>query len=677
MQETILKNFKILIVDDMEANVHMLEGMLRRGGYLNFKSTTDSRQTINLFDEYQPDLILLDLLMPHLDGFEVMKKLKSLIPAETYLPILMLTADVTAEAKQKALSEGAKDFLTKPFSITEVLLRINNLLETRNLHLQIQNQNKILEEKVSKRTAQLSLLYDAGLALNSMLEPRAQLEFLFKIAIDTLRADRAAFFSNKKKPKELGLELCLGYNEETRTRLREIQFSIIDDTTSVGWVAKNLVPLNLPEVSADHRSDLIDPAIRSALYVAVKHGEELLGVLNLSSTRQNAFSQNDERLLVLFANQAAVALENARLFQDAQRRLERVQALRNIEAAITSSLDLQVILDVLLDQIIAQLAIDAADMLLFNPSTQTLDFAVGYGFRTDALRHTQLRLGEGYAGQAALEQRIKYLPNLHRGNTDFLRSPLLKNEGFISYYGVPLIAKGQIKGVLEIFHRSPHASNPEWLDYLETLAGQAAIAIDNTTLFNDLQQANKDLTLSYDNTLEGWARALELRDQETEGHTRRVTEMTLHLARALRISEDEQVHIRRGALLHDIGKMGIPDDILLKPGALTSEEWEIMRMHSVYAYELLLPITYLHPALDIPYCHHEKWDGTGYPRGLEGEQIPMSARIFAVVDVWDAMLSDRPYRKAWPKDKVRAHLREQSGKHFDPQVLEAFLKIIK
>lgn len=192
----------------------------------------------------------------------------------------------------------------------------------------------------------------------------------------------------------------------------------------------------------------------------------------------------------------------------------------------------------------------------------------------------------------------------------------------------------------------------------------------------NLQRANRELAQAYDETLKGWSLALELRDYETQGHSKRVTEMTLRLARAIGISNSELIHIRRGALLHDIGKMGIPDSILHKPGPLTDGEWEIMRHHPVYAYELLAPITYLRPALDIPYSHHEKWNGSGYPRGLKGEQIPLAARIFAVVDVWDALRSIRPYRNAWSEEKVRTYIHEQAGIHFEPQIVPIFLTLI-
>jgi len=191
----------------------------------------------------------------------------------------------------------------------------------------------------------------------------------------------------------------------------------------------------------------------------------------------------------------------------------------------------------------------------------------------------------------------------------------------------------------------------------------------------ELHRAEADQTLTYEATLEGWSRILEKRDQETSGHTLRVTEMTLRLAQAMGIEVGELASIRRGALLHDIGKIGVPDSILLKPGPLTADERLLMQKHPEHAYELLAPAPFLRSSLDIPYCHHEKWDGTGYPRRLKGGQIPLAARIFAVVDVWDALRSDRPYRQSWPEERVYAHILSLAGAHFDPQVVEAFLHL--
>jgi HD-GYP domain-containing protein (c-di-GMP phosphodiesterase class II) len=321
--------------------------------------------------------------------------------------------------------------------------------------------------------------------------------------------------------------------------------------------------------------------------------------------------------------------------------------------------------------------VDAAAVLLLNPHTQVLEYAKGRGFLTRRIEDAYLRLGEGYAGQAAWERRLIEVHDLPNASPPFVRGNLVEAEGFVAYRAIPLIAKGQVKGVLEVFHRTPLEVGPDWTSFFETLGAQAAIAIDNASLYNDLQRSHTDLALAYDNTLEGWARALELRDRETEGHTRRVTETTERLAITMGVAGESLVHIRRGALLHDIGKMGVPDSILLKPGKLTDDEWRVMRLHPQLAYDMLSPIAYLRPAIDIPYCHHEKWDGTGYPRGLKGEQIPLAARVFAVVDVYDALTSDRPYRLAWSAERAIEYIRQQAGKHFDPQIVEKFPDILK
>jgi putative nucleotidyltransferase with HDIG domain len=368
--------------------------------------------------------------------------------------------------------------------------------------------------------------------------------------------------------------------------------------------------------------------------------------------------------------------EIQRLLEQSQRRLSQVEALHSIDIAISASLDLRTILSVLLKHVESLLGVDAADILLFYPHLGQFKFSAGRGFRTNDVQRAYVRSGTSLAGQAVTKRRTVRVSSELESRADADTALIYQKEGFVAYAGVPLIAKGQIKGVLEVYHRSLHRPDPEWLKLLETLAGQAAIAIDNAQLFDNLQQSNVELALAYDATIAGWSRAMDLRDKETEGHTQRVTELTLKLARAMRVSEPELAQIRRGALLHDIGKMGVPDNILLKADQLTSEEWEKMRQHPVWAYEMLSSIRYLQPALDIPYCHHEKWDGTGYPRGLKGEAIPISARIFAVADVWDAITSDRPYRRGWSEEDALKYIEEQSGKYFDPGVVQEFFRLI-
>jgi PAS domain S-box-containing protein len=359
-----------------------------------------------------------------------------------------------------------------------------------------------------------------------------------------------------------------------------------------------------------------------------------------------------------------------------RQQIEHLTALRKIDRAISSSFDLNVTLDILISQVISQLHVDAADILLLEPDGNTLTYATGQGFRTHTVDSAQLRTMDSQAGQAVREGRLIYIESLRHNPDKRLLSPLGASEGFESYVGVPLIVKGSVKGVLEVFHRLPLYPYEDWLDFLNTLAGQAAIAFENATLFEGLEESNRELAQAYDATIEGWSRALDLRDRETEGHTQRVTSMTIRLARTFGFAEEKLLYIRWGALLHDIGKMGVPDQILLKPSKLTEEEWVWMKSHPEYAYHLLKPIAFLAPALDIPYCHHEKWDGTGYPRNLKGEQIPLEARLFAVVDVWDAVTSDRPYRKAWSKEEAVEYIKDQSGKHFDPEVVSIFLNML-
>ncbi len=375
------------------------------------------------------------------------------------------------------------------------------------------------------------------------------------------------------------------------------------------------------------------------------------------------------QVVVMFADVSAIKYAEERI----QRHVEHLTALVEIDRAINFSFDLNLSLSTLLTHVIVQLEVDAADVLLFNPRSQSLEYVAGRGFTSSAIKHVSQPFGEGYAGRAAQERTVVHIDDLALEHDTFLRGILLAGENFVNYYGVPLIAKGEVVGVLEVFHRSRLVRDDEWLDFLKALAAQAAIAIDNVTLFDDLQHSNTDLFQAYDATIEGWSRAMELRDNETAGHTQRVALLTVKLARLFGLSEAELVQVRWGALLHDIGKMGIPDGILLKYETLTEAEWVVMKKHPVFAYEMLSPISYLRLALDIPYAHHEKWDGTGYPLGLKGEQIPLVARIFAVVDVWDALRSDRLYRSSWSVTKVRKYLRSLSGTHFDPHVVKVCL----
>ncbi len=379
------------------------------------------------------------------------------------------------------------------------------------------------------------------------------------------------------------------------------------------------------------------------------------------------------------------------LLEDAQRRLKRIAALHEIDKEISSNSNLKTTLDKIVVNVRESLNVDAVDILLFEEEEEVFKYADSIGFNSDRILNACVKMGDSFAGIAAQNGELLHIHDLRSDSIDEAFASLLKQERIVNYLGIPLSAKGILVGVLELFTRNDIQPDEEWLGFFETLAGQAALAIENARLIQGLENVNNDirrvnlelvtanqnLTSAYDATIESLAMALNLRDYETEEHSRRVTTITMELAQIMGFSPSEMVNIRRGTLLHDIGKLGVPDTILRKPGILTEEERQIMQQHPTFSYNLLKSIDYLRPALDIPHLHHEKWDGTGYPHGMAGESIPMSARLFAIVDVYDALTSDRPYRKAWTKEETKTYIQEQSGKHFDPHVVEVFLSFIE
>jgi PAS domain S-box-containing protein/putative nucleotidyltransferase with HDIG domain len=359
----------------------------------------------------------------------------------------------------------------------------------------------------------------------------------------------------------------------------------------------------------------------------------------------------------------------------AKLQVQRVSALHSIDVVISSSFDARIVFSVIVDQIMKQMGVDAVKVMTYNPVEKKLTCVVDRGFDFPEQKIMEMNLDESHSARAILERQTTCYPDGE--HHEEINPRIFSQEGFIVGYSTPMTIKGQVKGVVEVYNRSPLEPDAGWMEFYETLAGQAAIAIENDEMFERLERALADLTSAYDSTLEGWVRALDLRDKETIGHTQRVAMLVVGFALELGVSGDDLVNIRRGALLHDIGKMGIPDEILNKAGPLTDDERLVIQRHPQYAYELLRPIHYLGEALDIPYAHHERWDGKGYPRGLKGEEIPLSARIFSVVDVWDALGSTRTYRMKWDQDKMIAYLKEQSGKKFDPSIVKVFIDLVE
>ena len=542
-----------------------------------------------------------------------------------------------------------------------------------------------------ERYSEVMMLQRVSQTASSVIDINQLSDMILREITDTMHIEKATLFLRNENQKNFLLNSQIGITLSPRTK-------IVSDHPLIKRINAydHAITRQELEIQPIFRSmwkeekEIINN-LEAELFIPLKTAGELLGVIILGpKLSEQAYSNQDNQILLTLSQQTAVAVDNAQLYSTAQKelvqrretekrlqlQLKRLSALQNINIAITTNIDLQIPLYLLLEQVTDELEVDAADVLLLDEENQELMFVAGQGFKTDALRYTKLNMGQGLAGRAAETGKAIQINNLNDESTSLHQSPLINDEKFVAYFGVPLITKGKVKGVLEIFHRSELHPTEDWMDFLNTLTSETAIAVDNAQLFRDLEKSNLDLAVAYETTLEGWARTLELKDRETEGHSQRVMGFTLRLCRKLGITEDEINHIRRGALLHDIGKMGVPDNILLKKGPLTKEEWVVMRKHPKFAYDMLSAIPFLEKAMDIPYCHHEKWDGSGYPRGLRGEEIPLSARIFAVVDVWDALRSDRPYRKAWTDEEALEEIKREKGTHFDPVVVEAFLSMV-
>lgn len=552
-------------------------------------------------------------------------------------------------------------------------------------------QNAVDKFFFRERYNTVQMLQRVSQTASSVIDLDELTHMILQEITDTMHIEKASLFLKYNGKRNLMIASQIG----TRVSPRTI---IASDHPLLKKLSNGTSVLTHPELATDQKyrsawegeREVIDK-LGAEIYVPLNVKGELVGMFTFGhKLSEQPYSSEERQTLLSLAQQTGVAVQNAQLYSTAQEelrqrretekrlqlQLKRLSALQNINMAITTNIDLQIPLYLLLEQVTEQLGVDAAYVLLYDEENQQLFFVAGRGFQTDALKYTKLDVGQGLAGKAAELMQTIHINDLRKEKTSLQQAPLLTNEDFIAYFGVPLIAKGRIQGVLEIFHRSPLEPDDDWMNFLNTLTSETAIAVENAQMFRDLEKSNLDLVVAYETTLEGWAKTLELRDRETEGHSQRVLDLTTRLARKLGVSDDEMIHLQRGALLHDIGKMGIPDNILMKEGPLTDEEWEVMRKHPVFAQDMLSSIPFLKKAAEIPYCHHEKWDGTGYPNHLRGEDIPLAARIFALVDVWDALRSDRPYRRPWTDEQALEYIHNQAGKHFDPMVVKAFDEIM-
>jgi len=655
---------RILIVDDQPQNRYLLEVLLKHHGF-GVVSASNGAEALAAAREEPPDLIVSDVLMPVMDGFALCRQWRA---DETLgaIPFIFYTATYTQpKDEQFALSLGADRYIIKPSEPKVLAAVVKEVLEESRRKRPpstpkplgeemefFRQHNAVLFQKLEKKVASLEL----------EIARRKEVE--------------RALAESEKRFRHLFERNLAGVFRTT------LAGRVLDCNTAFAQMLGYETPgevCSQPAISlyarTEDRDAFVEAILREKRLIDFefrgrrKDGTVFFGLENVSLIE-------DEEEPQLLEGTVIDITQRTQAQRRVQLQLRRLAGLRAIDSAISTSLDARTAFRVCLAQALDQLEVDAASVLLAHPPSRDLECAAAQGFRSDAVWHERVRQA-GATAAGPQEGETVSVPDAQAAGPDFPRKALLDREGFRAYFASPFFVKGRFRGLLEVFHRNPLDPDPEWMDFMASLAGQAGIALDNASLFEELQRSNAELALAYDSTLEGWTHALEMRDRETQGHTLRAAEMTLRLARAVGLAEHESVHVWRGALLHDIGKVGIPDAILLKPGPLTDEEWEIMRLHPEHAFSLLSPIGFLKAALDIPYCHHERWDGTGYPRRLKGEEIPLAARVFSVVDVWDALSFERPYRPAWSKERVLAYLAENAGSQFDPKIVPVFLDVIR
>ena len=623
------KNLHILIIEDSESDAKLVIHTLQSGGYLvHYQRVERSENMETALRTRNWDIVISDYNLP---AFSAPKALETLQACGLDIPFIVISGTIGEEAAVALMKAGASDYIMKGNLLRLVPAVEREIQEAKTRHERRKAERELAEERDLLRTIMDNLpdrIYFKDLQCRfTRISKSLADHFGIKDPSEAIGKTDFDYFTEKHAQ--------IAYDAEQK--ILTTGEAIFDQEEKETWPDGHETWVGTTKMPWKNQND------------------QIIGTYGISSDITKR-KEAEEKI---------------------QAQLRQLTSLYSVETVISSTLDLRQVLDVLLKHVILQFSVDATDILLWNENTQRLEYAAGNGFHTDLLQQTHLHLGDGYAGRAALEQRVIYVPDVMNETSNLSLTMISKNEQFKSYYGVPLIAKGKIKGVMELFRRERYELTTEMQSFLNTLANQAAIAVDSLELFNEINNKNFELQQAYDRTLEGWSFALDIRDKESENHSQRVTLMTEQLAKQMGFSDEELIHIRRGALLHDIGKLGIPDNILLKTGELTNEERKIIQLHPIYAYDWISPIDYLMPALDIPYCHHEKWDGTGYPRGLKGEEIPLAARIFAVIDVWDALSSDRPYRFAWPVEKIVEFIHAQAGIHFDPKVVEEFFKMIQ
>ena len=615
-----MNTLSLLLIEDNPDDAELILREFRNASYEPiYRRVERQSDLIEALASMQWDVIISDYSLPNFSGPEAFKLIKN---QGVDVPFILISGTINEEAAVGALKAGAHDFIMKnnlARLVPAVEREIREAEERRRLHAA---ENALRESEQRHRQ-----MFAANQAIQLLINP------VSGRIIDANPAAAAFYGYSLTKLQTLKLEALTAPPVNDLTGTLE---HFIDGASSYATFTHQL--------QSGVQRDVEIYASPMEL-----HGQPLLFMIVHDITERR---------------QAEIAI---------RRHAIRAEALTQVAAQLNGRLDLSAVAKAVCSIISTFFDTPIAGLALYDEELSIFEIIHVIGLPPEISAHVPQSVPRVVQTDTPLLviddlQQVNFWPDL---NT------LFKTINIRTMVSVDIRRDGRLIGALGFVSLdSPRLLAEDEMALLRGLADQAAIAIDNTILVKDLQRARNESEQSYDETLEGWVRGIDLRDKETEGHTQRVTELTVRLARSMGFSGAALEHVRRGALLHDIGKMGIPDAILHKPERLSDDEWAIMRRHPTYAYEWLRPIGFLAPALDIPYCHHERWNGTGYPQGLGGEQIPLVARLFAIVDVWDAMRSECSYHAACSAEDTRAYIINEAGTHFDPQVVEAFLHLL-
>lgn len=517
----------------------------------------------------------------------------------------------------------------------------------------------------ARRMVELTALSGFATLFDSTLSEERVYENLCEAISRSVNPDVVLVFRLDQDGERLSVVACEGVSSSEATIVLPRDYGL------VGRVLGSREPMMVRDTDLEYgyRQFLDTHRIRSALYAPMKWRDEVYGVVFAGNHRKDSFTHNDLNLVSALSVQAAVAAHNSRLYDDLQNRIGELHAIFEIDKAITSAIDLQTVLQQIVQMSMALLNAKISSIMLLDEETQELVIAAAHGLSDEYLNKGPIRVGESVAGRVIQEGRPIAVKDIRKDSLHAYPEHACR-EGLCSLLSVPLSLKDRVIGALNLYTEEPHSFTSHEINLFNSLASQAAIAIENARLFESLEEI-------YIEVITALANAIDARDAYTHGHSNRVMEYSVALAEGMGLSPDEVDVIRHASILHDVGKIGIREKILKKPGLLTEEERREMEYHPFIGTRILQSVRLLEPVMPLVYHHHERYDGSGYPDGLKGEEIPLGSRIIAVADAFESMTSDRPYRKALPLEEALAELRRGAGTQFDPHVVEVFLRLIE